>query len=138
MKRLWEIDHPYYCNEGNYYAPGNDQPHAHHRSWAEFISEEGNSDFDMNLVFRFDWKERDEDDEPTYNGDDYYRNGVLSVFYMGQRKGLYRWATVEVCRADEPAVLEFLRPRWEYLRQLWEGVSGWLDATHPAPCGEEG
>jgi len=38
---------------------------------------------------------------------------------MGQRKGLYRWSIIEVCRADEPAVIAFLQPRLEHLASLW-------------------
>ncbi len=30
--KLWEAEHPYYCNEGNYYASGNDQPSARYKS----------------------------------------------------------------------------------------------------------
>lgn len=122
VKHLWEVDHSYYCNESNYFAPGREQPTAHYKSWADFISEEGDSDLDMNLVFRWDWREGEGWDLAPYNGDDYYRNGKLLLFIMGQRRGLYRWATIEVCRADEPAVIEYLRPRWERLKDLWEPI----------------
>lgn len=123
MKHLWEVDHSYYCNEGNYYAPGREQPHDEFKSFEEFISEHGASDFDMNLVFRFDWVEGEDHELPPYSGDPYYRNGLLKIFWMGQRKGLYRWTTVQVCRADEPKVIEFLRPRWQHLKELWEPIS---------------
>lgn len=118
-KHLWEVDHPYYCNEGNYYAGGREQPNTHYKSWADFMSEFGDADFDMNLLFRWDWSE----DETPFNGDANYRNGELAVFWMGQRKGLYFWSTVEVCRADEPAVIEFLRPRLKHLLKLWEPLT---------------
>lgn len=122
-KHLWEVGHPYYCNESNYYAPGNDQPFARYKSFADFMAEEGDSDMDYNLLFRFDWTEECYDEEgeerPPFNGDVNYRNGELKLFWMGQRKGLYRWTVVEVCRADEPAVIEFLRPRLAYLLSLW-------------------
>jgi len=78
------------------------------------------SDMDYNLLFRFDWIEQDDDCNETFNGDVNYRNGKLKLFWLGQRKGLYRWSIVEVCRADEPAVIEFLKPRFEYLKSLWE------------------
>lgn len=120
MKHLWEVDHPYYCNEGNYFAPGNEQPTTHYRSWAEFVEAEADSDFDMNLLFRFDWYEGEDQELAPFNGDVNYRNGQLRLFWMGQRKGLYRWSTVEVCRADEPAVIDFLRPRMAHLLSLWE------------------
>lgn len=131
--RLWEIDHPYYCNEGNYFAKGSEQPHTHYQTWASFMDGWGNSDMDYNFLIRWDW---DEEEERAYTGDDYYRNGVLKVFWMGQRKGLYLWSTVEVCRADEPAVREFLQTRWEYMRKMWEPFSCENAATH-APGANE-
>lgn len=122
-KHLWEVDHPYYCNQGNYFARGDQQPEQAHMSFAEFIEEHGDADFDMNLVFRWDWIETDKNGDPNFNGDVNYRNGELRIFWMGQRKGLYRWTLVQVCRADEPAVRAFLEPRWAHLQKLWEGIS---------------
>lgn len=117
---LWGADHPYYCNEGNYYAPGREQPFTRYRSWAEFIEAEGDSDFDMNLLFRWDWRENESWGHGSeFNGDVNYRNGVMLLYWMGQRKGLYRWTEVEVCRADESAIREFLQPRLDYLLSLW-------------------
>lgn len=118
---LWEIDHSYYCNEGNYFS--NKSCESYYKSWFEFAQEEKDADFDMNLVFRFDWVENDEDDNPTFNGDPNYRNGKLKIFWMGQRKGLYRWSIVEVCRNDEPEVIEFLKARWDHLKTLWLPIS---------------
>ena len=117
MKHLWEVNHPYYCNLGNYYS---NEPGAEFKSWADFLAEYGDADFDYNLLFRFDWKE--EEDRP-HKGDDNYRNGRLEIFWMGQRKGLYNFSIIEVCRADEPAVIEFLKPRWEHMKRLWEPLA---------------
>lgn len=91
-----------------------------HESFADFLAEERDADKDYNLLFRWDWQEEDEETgENNYNNDDYYRNGKLLLFFMGQRKGLYRWCEVEVCRADEPAVIEYLAPRWRHMQELW-------------------
>lgn len=117
-KRLWEINHPYYCNEGNFYARGDDQPHMEYSSWASFLEEEGDNDFDMNLLFRWDWRKADPKGEEWGNKTD-----VLMLFWMGQRKGLYRWTTVNVTDADEPEVKKWLAARWAHLRKLWEGIS---------------
>ena len=117
-KHLWEASHLYYCNEGNYFA--GESMESSYRSFADFIAEEGDSDMDYNLLFRWDWVEENaETGETTFNGDVNYRNGKLKLFWMGQRKGLYRWSVVEVCRADEPAVIKFLKPRLAHLMSLW-------------------
>lgn len=127
--RLWEVDHPYYCNEGNYYS---NECHTEFPRWQDFAEGAVSEDHDMNLIFRWDWKEGDDPDAPTYNGDDYYRNGTLQLFYMGQRKGLFRCVEVSVCRADELAVIEFLRPRWALMQMLWAPLSAAL-ANPPVP-----
>ena len=114
---IWEIDHPYYCNEGNYYA--RESVCSEYKRWQDFLEEYKDADLDLNLIFRFDWVE----EEDSYTGDDNYRNGKLKIFWMGQRKGLYRYSIVEVCRADELSVIQFLKPRWEHLRLLWEPIS---------------
>lgn len=89
---------------------------------------------DYNLVFRFDWvppyKEGDDvewESEIEWKGDESYRDSVLKLFFMGQRKGLYWWVTIDVCRADEPAVREWLNTRWEHMRKLWAPLSGAID-----------
>jgi hypothetical protein len=118
MPHLWEVEHPYYCNEGNYYAAGNDQPFITYESWAEFFENEGNSDTDMNLLFRWDWRKADPEEKHWGN-----EHEVLMLFWMGQRKGLYRWTEVRVTEADEPAVRAWLKERWEHLKFLWEPLS---------------
>jgi hypothetical protein len=121
VSHLWEVKHSYYCNLGNYF---NNDCGRDFKSWADFMDDMGDADMDYNLVFRWDWvEESPETGEPNYNGDDNYRNGRLHIFWMGQRKGLYTFSTVEVCRADEPAVIAFLRPRMEYLFSLWEPLT---------------
>lgn len=119
MNHLWEAKHSYYCNEGNYYT--NDRELGpHYKRWADFLDEWGDADLDYNLVFRWDWQE---DEDAPFNGDVNYRNGILKVFIMGQRKGLYNWTTTEVCRADEPAVREWLQPRLDHLIKLWSPLT---------------
>lgn len=117
-KHLWEADHSYYCNLGNYFATARDPCHEEYDSWADFVECEGNSDMDYNLLFRWDWKEEDEEGESTTDG-----TGTLYLFWMGQRKGLYRWSEVKVHRGDEPAIREWLLPRMEHLLSLWEPLN---------------
>jgi len=117
-KHLWEIEHPYYCNEGNCFAPSHNQPTTSYESWADFVEDEGASDLDMNLVFRWDWRKADPNEEAWCNKTD-----VLLLFFMGQRKGLYRWVEITVQDSDEQAIRDWLSIRWEHLRRLWQGIS---------------
>lgn len=125
-KHLWEIDHPYYCSESNFFAP-HGEAYMHYDRWQDFYAAEHDSDLDMNLVFRFDWKPPWEDGDPekpiVWQGDENYRDCQLQLFIMGQRKGLFRCVEIDVCRADESKVIEYLRPRWEHVRKLWEPLS---------------
>ncbi len=121
--RLWEVKHPYYCNEGNYYARGTI---TRHDRWQDFIDDMGDADMDLNLLFRWDWESPHEDDDPqkpiNWQGDENYRDCTLKLFFMGQRKGAYFCCIVHVCRADEPNVYEYLRVRGEHLLKLWSPV----------------
>lgn len=117
MAHLWEYDHPYYCNEGNYFCKPGEQPRSRHESWADFLAEEGDGDLDMNLLFRWDWRKADTKEEHWGNPTD-----VLLLFWMGQRKGVYRWSEVAITDADEPAVIEFLKVRKAHLMEIWEPI----------------
>ena len=123
-KHLWECKHPYYCTEGNYFSSQHTYqtiwPFA---SWADFIEEMGNADKDYNMLFRWDWEEPTEDNEgeelPTGDVDINERNGKLKLYFMIQRKGFHLTSIVDVCRADEEAVIEYLKPKLEHLKSLW-------------------
>ncbi len=120
-QHLWEVEHPYYCSEDNYFS--NDCT-ASYKSWAEFLENEGDSDPDINLVFRWDWesprKEGNDPESPIkWQGDESYRDSRLVVFCVGQSKGFFRSVSVEVCRADEPAIKEWLMSRFHHLLKLW-------------------
>lgn len=129
-QRLWEVDHPYYCNQGNYFDNGCGEKYT---TWADFYSEMGGSDPDMNLLFRWDWQEceydGDEHDDDCDLGkncprrrcasDHNYRGGELLLFWMGQRKGLFFYSVVQVCRADEPLVRAWLQGRLAHIMKLW-------------------
>lgn len=121
MAHLWEVKHRYYCNEGNYFS---NDCHFKYESWADFLDEMGDADMDYNMVYRWDWSETDhETDESNFNGDVYYRNGELLLFYMGQRKAKAISCEIKVCRADEQAVIDFLKPRWEYMHAMWAPIA---------------
>lgn len=105
---LWEVRHPYYCATRSGYSRRN------YTTWTEFVADLGDRDIDMYLVFRWDWLE-----ESQFNGDVNCRNGSLTVFWMLQRNGEYQWTEIKVCRADEPAIREWLQVRLYHLLTLW-------------------
>jgi hypothetical protein len=129
MAHLWEVEHPYYCSDSNYF---DSNCHAEYKTLAMFLEEHGAADLDMNLVFRWDWREGEDWGAGEYTGDDYYRNGRLELFYVGQRKGLFRSVSVEVCRRDEPAVLAFLEPRFQHLLSMWRPIPAESNAHSPS------
>lgn len=117
VKRLWECSHAYYCNAWNYYS--NDTT-VNFECWDDFAKDTEGEDFDYNLVFRFDWYEGGDYDLPEYKGDDNDRFAKLWIYYVVQRKGLFRSVSINVCRNDEPAAVEWLWPRFAHLKSLWD------------------
>lgn len=123
---LWEVDHPYYMSEGNYYQAG---CHQSYQTLDNFLSDWRDTDLDLNFVVRWDWLEGEDWGAGAFNGDPYYRNGRLMVQFVGQRKASLWSCEVSVCRADEPRVIEFLTPRAAYIRRLWEPLLGSTPTT---------
>lgn len=79
---LWEIDHPYYCTEGNWHSAGQ---HTRFNSWAEFTDTTFHSgDRDLNLLIRWDWKSYRRDPDPMLQDDD--AEDELLLFFVLQRK----------------------------------------------------
>jgi len=109
MLHLWEIEHPYYCSSNNYFS--NDCCKKY-ETWKEFYEEEGGSDFDLNLLFRFDWR-TPESGWVEEGGD------ILELFYVQQRKGLFRSVIIKINRDEEEDVIKFLTSRFRWLLKLW-------------------
>lgn len=108
------VKHEYYCSETNYYS--NDCFYKH-PSWADAGLDEY-LDMDYNLIFRWDIKEKTDDDD---NGTGEY---YMEVFNMQQRKGRFVIINIEtVTEEDVPAILAFLKPRYEHLTKLWEPLN---------------
>jgi hypothetical protein len=121
VTHLWEANHPYYCNEGNYYAR---DMHETYDSWDDFIADWGDADADMNLVFRWDWKRADPDDyEPDDDGVVRVPEDTLNVYWVLQRKAILRSTECVVTEADEPAVREWLSKRAKTITAIWEPVN---------------
>ncbi len=112
QRKLWQIKHPYYCAEGNYFS--NEMANSCD-SWEEFLEEMGDADEELNLLFRWDWLEGSDNDVP--NGE-----SLLLLFYMAQRKAKCYSYRVAVTRNDEPAVRAWLREKKGSISVLWEGL----------------
>jgi hypothetical protein len=109
--KLWEAEHPYYCNDGNYYVGGMPRPgdsredftpydHMEFDSWEDFGWKE--SDPDLNLLFRWDWAVPDPAD---YEGaGEEIPPERLTLYWMLQRKGRFMVTSFPVRRDEEPAI----------------------------------
>jgi hypothetical protein len=107
VDHLWEAKHAYYCNDANYYSRDTINKYP---SWETFLEAEGDCDPDYNLLFRWDWSRKEK---------------ILRLYWMGQRKGLFRSTMIMGMHADEEAsVREWLEKRWQHLASLWAPLSG--------------
>ncbi len=128
MPHLWEVQHPYYMTEGNYHSTNCIDTFD---TWQDFLEEWGGSDLDYNWFVRWDWieartpaeEEEYEQGIGFYDGDDSRRHARFLLQVIGQRKASLRSCRISVCRNDEAAILDFLRPRWEYMREMWAPLS---------------
>jgi hypothetical protein len=105
-QHLWEVDHDYYCNRSNFFSNECEQAFD---SWELFLEAEGDAEFNSNLLFRWDW-------DPKAK--------TLTLFWMGQRKGLFRSTLIRGMHPDEEqSVREWLIKRWAHLHKLWSPIS---------------
>lgn len=113
MTSLWEIDHPYYASEGNYYKAG---LHNHFANWDAFAASTFfDGDRDLNLVYRWDWR------KPGHH--EWDGAETLLLFFVIQRKAVCCSAEIPVTAADEPRVRWFLEDCAQTLRQIWEPIA---------------
>ncbi len=114
MTHLWDVKHPYYCSESNFYSR---DCYCMHASWQDFTETMGQSDGEYNLLFRWDWR-APEDFE--WQGNEHCRDCILKLFFVMQRKGIFACHEVAVCRADESKVKDWLQDRMKHIVALWE------------------
>ncbi len=115
-------------------------------SFDKFLSESKHEDLDLNFIVRWDWKdivdeekeiEREKEKEKeiveitstpkkrikrnkeTLHVDGNSIPGTLHLYYLQQRKGIFLSCIIQVTRADESKILEFLKPRWDYMKSVW-------------------
>jgi hypothetical protein len=122
-KHLWECDHPYYGPEGNRYRSPMDNHHQLFESWEYFKLEDSwyDSDLDMNLLYRWDWKRYSEDqdfiDDAAALGEQ--ASDVLQLFYVQQRRSDMYSMAIKVTDDDEPDIRAWLVDRAEHMKELW-------------------
>ena len=117
IRHLWEVDHPYYCQEGNYFKTGQ---HTTFASWAHFVEDTVfvTADRDQNFLIRWDWHTDRTPGEPLVRGID--GDDRLLLFFVLQRKAWLCSVEITVTEADEPAVRKFLAECAETMRATWE------------------
>ena len=116
MSHLWDHQHPYYWNEGNFFRSG---WHFTYPSWADFMTEMGSSDDDLNLLCRWDWDlETDEDGNAVQP----LGTGTVKLGFVLQRKAIVCSYHVRVDPDDEPVVRGWLQARWRKMQELWAGT----------------
>ena len=107
MKHLWEVDHPYYCSESNYYSR---EPYTRYECWSDFLDEFREADLDMNHIFRWDWEED---------------RRCLKLFMLKQRKGIFQPIEIYgMVPEDELSVREFLGGHWRTILDMWSPIEG--------------
>lgn len=106
------VDHPYYCSESNYYS--NDAG-AQWETMTDFLAEFESCDVDMNLVFRWDIRQRDEQNPGRY---------YAEVFMMHQRKGIFSPHYIKHINEGEAIRFRaYLEKHWRVMRLMWEPLS---------------
>lgn len=121
--KLQETNHSYYCSDSNYYVGGYDNfGRCEHKTWDDFKSEwlltNETLDDDLNHLFRFDIKENE---EQLNKG---IKSFQLNLYFILQRKGIYRPVIIEeIKEEDMKEIEEFLKQRWNYMKNQWKEFS---------------
>ena len=124
--RLWEVDHPYYCQEGTDVQGTRATTHTRFLSWDDFKwnSYYVRGDSAQNFLVRWDWHKSGF----RVGGLDCRGPERLVLFFVLQRRALLCSVEVPVTEADEPVVREFLARCAKTMRATWEPV---LDLPTP-------
>lgn len=123
--RLWDSEHPYYCNDSNYFKNG---VNMRFDSVEDMLEEWGDADEDYNALFRWDWREDEYEYVDVENGDE--PGEMVCLYFVLQRKGFLKpvMAPIDKARREEQeeALYDFISKRWEHTKSLWA----------PFACGE--
>jgi len=109
-------EHDYYCSDSSWFNLGFD---TNYKTFKDFHAEMGQSDDDMNLVFRFDIKER-EQNEIENETSKYY----MEIFMVHQRKGRFVPFFIEnVFEEDFELLKQYLEKKYLKIQQIWSPFS---------------
>lgn len=113
----FSVHHDYYCNETNFYS---DEAGNTWETMTEFLDIFENADVNMNLCFRWDIKNRSDDEEGARAG-----RYCAEVFLIGQRKGIFMPHTINhINEAEMPRFKRYLEKHWLTMLQIWTPISG--------------
>jgi hypothetical protein len=105
-------NHPYYCS-GNYYS---NEPYYKWNNWSEFYNEYHNADVDMNMVFRWDISNHDDDDLQL--------GKYMTIIMIHQRKGILAQHTIQkLFDYDMEQIVAYLKKHWQNMQALWNPIS---------------
>jgi hypothetical protein len=122
MPHLWEPEHPYYCADQNFTKNGClEEFDSFERFQADGYTFD--LDFDLNLLFRWDWQLETEPDSDVLTAAGEAGKGTLKLCRMQQRRGHFFITHIAVGPEDEPAVLEYLQAAYAHLQRLWAPLS---------------
>lgn len=111
-KQLFPTNHDYYAHSSNYCCKDCAGEYA---NWQSFYEEYKDADIDMNLVFRWDIKERDPEKPGIY---------YMQVIIIAQRKGIYVPIQINsVLKSDEKSIMEFMKPHFDKIISNWQPFS---------------
>lgn len=134
--KLFNQNHPYYCEEDKYYyKTPNDGWGAdlEYNSVKEYLADWGDSDTELNFLFRWDWEyltpseyekeycDKLEQARGTNKDGDY---SVIKIFYILQRKGCRKNVFIYGAeKSEESELRSHLERHWKTMRETWSGVS---------------
>lgn len=109
---LKDYNHPYYCEVSNFYS---NKANKHYGTVSQFLAEFRDADVDMNLCFRWDIREKYEDEEEKI-----VIGFRLDLFLILQRKGIFMPVCIDqITESDLRALEEYLQNHLETMRKNW-------------------
>lgn len=110
------VKHPYYCSDSNYYS---NEPFQNYETMTDFLENFEDADIDMNLCFRWDIKQKlDDDENPT-------GEYCAEVFLLLQRKGIFKPCIIDsVSDGEAERFKDYAKMHWETIKAIWNPISG--------------